>query len=123
VTKCPDSGRCCANPAQYPPIADKPPHPRRRHHNVQQTISRPPALQDQVSGHQLGELESRRWSTAAILDCESHPTPSRTRTPNQNSVAAAYDSREIYEATENQGARVVVPPIKNARVNKHSPQA
>jgi len=36
---------------------------------------------------------------------------------------AAYDSREIYEAAEDHGARVVVPPIKNARVNKHSPQA
>jgi len=36
---------------------------------------------------------------------------------------AAYDSREIYEAAEDHGARVVVPPIRNARVNKHSPQA
>ena len=36
---------------------------------------------------------------------------------------AAYDSREIYEAAEDHGALVVVPPIKNARVNKHSPQA
>jgi len=36
---------------------------------------------------------------------------------------AAYDSREIYEAAEDHGARVVVPPIKNARVNRHSPQA
>jgi hypothetical protein len=36
---------------------------------------------------------------------------------------AAYDSREIYEAAEECGARVVVPPIKNARVNKHSPRA
>jgi len=36
---------------------------------------------------------------------------------------AAYDSREIYEAAKDHGARVVVPPIKNARVNKHSPQA
>jgi IS5 family transposase len=36
---------------------------------------------------------------------------------------AAYGSREIYEATENRGARVVVPPVRNARVNKHSPQA
>jgi IS5 family transposase len=36
---------------------------------------------------------------------------------------AAYDSREIYETAEECGARVVVPPIKNARVDKHSPQA
>jgi IS5 family transposase len=36
---------------------------------------------------------------------------------------AAYDSREIYEAAENRGARVVVPPVRNARVDKHSPQA
>jgi len=36
---------------------------------------------------------------------------------------AAYDSREIYEAAEDHEARVVVPPIKNARVNTHSPQA
>jgi hypothetical protein len=36
---------------------------------------------------------------------------------------AAYDSRKIYEATEGHGARVVVPPIKNARVSTHSPQA
>jgi hypothetical protein len=36
---------------------------------------------------------------------------------------AAYDSREIYDAAENRAARVVVPPIRNARVNKHSPQA
>jgi len=36
---------------------------------------------------------------------------------------AAYDSREIYEAAEECGARVVVPPIKSARVNKHFPQA
>jgi hypothetical protein len=36
---------------------------------------------------------------------------------------AAYNSREIYEAAEDLGARVVVPPIKNARVDRHSPQA
>jgi hypothetical protein len=36
---------------------------------------------------------------------------------------AAYDSREVYEAAEDLGARVVVPPIKNARVDRHSPQA
>jgi len=36
---------------------------------------------------------------------------------------AAYDSREIYDAAENRGACVVVPPVRNARVNKHSPQA
>jgi Transposase DDE domain len=30
---------------------------------------------------------------------------------------SAYDSREIYEAAEECGARVVVPPIKNARVS------
>jgi hypothetical protein len=36
---------------------------------------------------------------------------------------AAYDSREIYEAAEECGARVVVPPIKNARVSMHAPRA
>ena len=36
---------------------------------------------------------------------------------------AAYDSREIYEAAEECGARVVVPPIKNARVSRHAPRA
>jgi hypothetical protein len=36
---------------------------------------------------------------------------------------AAYDSREIYEAAEDRGARVVVPPVKTARVSQHSPQA
>jgi hypothetical protein len=36
---------------------------------------------------------------------------------------AAYDSREIYEAAEDHAARVFVPPIQNARGNKHSPQA
>ena len=36
---------------------------------------------------------------------------------------AAYDSREIYDAAEDHGAGVVVPPVRNARVNKHSPQA
>lgn len=36
---------------------------------------------------------------------------------------AAYDSRDIYEAAEDHGARIVVPPIKNARVSTHSPQA
>ena len=36
---------------------------------------------------------------------------------------AAYDSREIYEAAEDQGAHVVVPPFKNARVSRHAPRA
>jgi hypothetical protein len=36
---------------------------------------------------------------------------------------AAYDSREIYEAAEECGARVVVPPIKNARLSRHAPRA
>lgn len=35
---------------------------------------------------------------------------------------AAYDSREIYEVAEDHGARVVVPPVKNARINNRSPQ-
>jgi hypothetical protein len=30
----------------------------------------------------------------------------------------AYDSRELYDAANNAGAKVVVPPIKNARVNR-----
>jgi hypothetical protein len=37
--------------------------------------------------------------------------------------AAAYGSREIYEAAEECGARVVVPPIKNARVSRRAPRA
>jgi hypothetical protein len=36
---------------------------------------------------------------------------------------AACDSREIYEAAEEFGARAVVPPIKNARVSRHAPRA
>ncbi len=36
---------------------------------------------------------------------------------------AAYDSREIYEAAEDHGARVVVPPLRNARVSMHAPPA
>ncbi len=36
---------------------------------------------------------------------------------------AAYDAREIYEAVEECGARVVVPPIKNARFSRHAPRA
>ena len=36
---------------------------------------------------------------------------------------AAYDSREIYKAAKECGARVVVPPIKNARVSRHAPRA
>jgi IS5 family transposase len=36
---------------------------------------------------------------------------------------AAYDSKEIYEAAERHAARVVVPPLKTARVSTHSPQA
>jgi IS5 family transposase len=36
---------------------------------------------------------------------------------------AAYDSRKIYEAAEECGARVVVPPIKNARVSRRAPRA
>jgi IS5 family transposase len=36
---------------------------------------------------------------------------------------AAYDSREIYEAAEECGARVVVAPIKNARVSRSAPRA
>ena len=31
----------------------------------------------------------------------------------------AYDSREIYGAAKEVGAKVVVPPIKNSRVNKN----
>ena len=36
---------------------------------------------------------------------------------------AAYDSREIYEAAEDHGARVIVPPLRNARVSIHAPPA
>ena len=36
---------------------------------------------------------------------------------------AAYDSREIYEAAEDHAARVVVPPLRNARVSIHAPVA
>ena len=36
---------------------------------------------------------------------------------------AAYDSREIYEAAEDHKARVIVPPLKNARVSIHAPPA
>jgi hypothetical protein len=36
---------------------------------------------------------------------------------------AACDSREIYQAAEDHGARIVVPPLKTARVSGHSPQA
>ncbi len=36
---------------------------------------------------------------------------------------AAYDSREIYEAAEDHGARVIVPPLRNARVSTHAPPA
>lgn len=36
---------------------------------------------------------------------------------------AAYDSREIYEATEDHGVRAVVPPIKTAQISNLSPQA
>jgi IS5 family transposase len=36
---------------------------------------------------------------------------------------AAYDSREIYEAAEDHGARVVVPPLRNARASIHAPAA
>jgi len=31
----------------------------------------------------------------------------------------AYDSRELYDAAEDRGAKVVVPPIKGARVNRN----
>jgi IS5 family transposase len=36
---------------------------------------------------------------------------------------AAYDSREIYEAAEEHGARVIVPPLRNARVRNDAPPA
>jgi IS5 family transposase len=36
---------------------------------------------------------------------------------------AAYDFREIYEAAEEHGARVIVPPLRNARVSIHAPPA
>ncbi len=36
---------------------------------------------------------------------------------------AAYDSREIYKAAEEHRARVIVPPLRNARVSTHAPPA
>ena len=36
---------------------------------------------------------------------------------------AAYDSREIYKAAEEHRARVIVPPLRNARVSTHAPRA
>jgi DsbC/DsbD-like thiol-disulfide interchange protein len=49
-----------------PEYADKPPSIRRRPNNVHQKIPRPSSLQDQVSGHQLGELQQdayRPWQS------------------------------------------------------------
>ncbi|MFT5732505.1 MAG: hypothetical protein ACJAZN_001047 [Planctomycetota bacterium] len=104
----------------------------------------PPAVQDEVSGHQLGRVRAGlRPTGASVVACYSSSMtspgvlrgrwclnrPSGGRPPRLAIIKkvsrpicsvtadAAYDTRPIYDAAEAKGADVVVPPSSTARTS------